>query len=445
MDIYELKKKCLEEIDKNKEKIIEAGKKIYSNPELGYKEVLSTKVASNFLKDLGIDVIENIAITGCLGQVNSKKNGPKIAVMGELDSIICPDHKDSNDIGNMHCCGHNIQVAGMLGCALGIIKSGVLEFLDGKIDFMAVPAEECIDLDFRKKLQSDSKIKYFGGKQELLYRGYFDDVDMSMMFHALNFENNKNCVLKSYTNGFIVKSITFIGKSSHSGISPHLGVNAYTMSTLATNNINAQRDTFRDEDKVRISSIITHGGDVVNVVPSKVTMEAIVRASTVEAMSDANEKVNRAIKAAAFALGGKVIIEDSIGFLPLDSDNNMDAVFRKNFVELVGGNDSSIEDVILTAGSTDFGDISQIMPCIHPWVGGVSGALHTKDYFVSDEEFAYILPAKAMALTLIDLLSDGAKLANNIISNFRPKFNKEEYLEFMDKHTRIYEFDYFNS
>ena len=72
---------------------------------------------------------------------------------------MCPEHKDSNEIGNMHCCGHNIQVAGMLGCALGIINSGALEHLSGKIDFMAVPAEECIDLEFRKTLQDKNEIK----------------------------------------------------------------------------------------------------------------------------------------------------------------------------------------------------------------------------------------------------------------------------------------------
>ena len=148
MDIKELKQRCLEEIDKNKDKIIEAGRKIYTTPELGYKEVQSTKTASDFLKSLGVDVTENIAVTGCMTSLNKEKNGPKIAVMGELDSVMCPEHKDSNEIGNMHCCGHNIQVAGMLGCALGIINSGALEHLSGKIDFMAVPAEECIDLEF---------------------------------------------------------------------------------------------------------------------------------------------------------------------------------------------------------------------------------------------------------------------------------------------------------
>lgn len=442
MDVRELKKLVLDEIDKNKDKIIEAGRSIYETPELGYKEVKSTKTASDFLKSLGVEVVDNIAVTGCMTSLNKDKDGPKIAVMGELDSVVCPDHKDANELGNIHCCGHNIQVAGMLGCAVGIINSGVLEHLDGKIDFMAVPSEECIDLEFRKGLQEKNEIKYVGGKQELLYRGTLDGVDMAMQFHALNFEDGKNCVVKSYTNGFISKHATFLGVASHAGIAPHEGVNALNMATLATNNINAQRETFKDEDKVRISTIINHGGDIVNVVPSKVTIEAMVRAATVEAMMDANEKVNRSLHAAAMALGGEVIIEDTIGYLPLDSDNNMDAVFKRNYLELVGGNEDCIVDVIKSAGSTDFGDISQIIPCIHPWIGGVSGSLHTKDYYISDEELAYIVPAKAMAMTLIDLLVDDAKVAKDVIANFKPTFTKESYLEFMDKNTNTYKYNY---
>ena len=442
MDIKELKRLVLEEIDKNKDRIIEAGRSIYETPELGYKEVKSTKTASDFLKSLGVEVVENIAVTGCMTSLNKDKDGPKIAVMGELDSVVCPDHKDANEIGNIHCCGHNIQVAGMLGCALGIINSGVLKHLDGKIDFMAVPSEECIDLEFRKSLQDKNEIKHVGGKQELLYRGTLDDVDMAMMFHALNFEENKNCVIKSYTNGFISKHATFIGRASHAGIAPHEGINALNMASLATNNINAQRETFKDEDRVRISTVINHGGDIVNVVPSKVTIEAMVRAATVDAMIDANEKVNRSLHAAAMALGGEVIIEDTIGYLPLDSDDSMDFIFKKNYVELVGGSEESIVDVIKTAGSTDFGDISQIIPCIHPWIGGVSGSLHTKDYYISDEELAYIIPAKAMAMTIIDLLGDDAKVAKDIVEKFKPTFTKESYLDFMDKNTNTYKYDY---
>ncbi len=444
MNLDELKKRCLDEIDKNKEEIINVGKEIYKTPELGYKEIKSTKTTVDFFKKLCVDVEENIAVTGCKVSLNKQKPGPKVAVIGELDSIMCSSHKDSTDIGNIHACGHNIQIAGMLGCALGIIKSGVLDYLDGKIDFMAVPAEECIDLEFRKGLQEKNEIKYFGGKQELIYRGHFDDVDMAMMFHSLNFENNKNCVIKSYTNGFIAKSVTFIGKASHAGISPHIGINALKMTELASNNINALRDTFKDEDKIRISWILTNGGDVVNVVPSKASMEFMVRASNVDAMIDANKKINRAIKSAALTLGGKVIIDDFIGYLPMNCDDNMEKVFRKNFINLMNGNENLVEDVITTAGSTDFGDLSQILPCLHPWVGGVAGALHTEEYHIDDEELAYIIPAKAMAMTLIDLLYDKAKVAKEVVSSFKPSFTKDEYLKFIDQYTNIYNFDYTN-
>ncbi|MGL6104879.1 hypothetical protein [Romboutsia sp.] len=183
-------------------------------------------------------------------------------------------------------------------------------------------------------------------------------------------------------------------------------------------------------------------GDVVNVVPSKVTMEAMVRAASIDAMMDANKKINRSLNAAEMALGGEVIIEDCIGYLHLNSDDSMDSVFKKNFVELMGGNDDTITDIIATAGSTDFGDISQLMPCIHPWIGGVSGALHTKDYEMSDEGLAYIVPAKAMAMTLIDLLYDDAKVSKDILNDFNPTFSKDTYLEFMDENTNTYVFNY---
>ena len=82
------------------------------------------------------------------------------------------------------------------------------------------------------------------------------------------------------------------------------------------------------------------------------------------------------------------------------------------------------------------------MPCLHPWIGGVSGALHTKDYTMSDEELAYIVPAKAMAMTLIDLLYDNSKKAKEIIEDFKPSFTKESYLNFMDENTDTHVFDY---
>lgn len=125
----------------------------------------------------------------------------------------------------------------------------------------------------------------------------------------------------------------------------------------------------------------------------------------------------------------------------MDSYKTMDRIFKNNFIELMNSEEGIIDE-IKAAGSTDFGDLSQIIPCLHLWVGGVTGNLHTKDYEISDEELAYIIPAKAMAMTVIDLLFDNAKLANEVIKNFNPKLSKESYLKFMEENTRIYEYDY---
>ena len=145
----ELKEKVVKAIEENKDVIIGAGRKIYANPEFGYKEFETTKTVREFFKnEFGIETEDKIAYTGCRARINEDKQGPKIAVLGELDGISCSEHCDANAIGASHTCGHNVQIAGMLGAAVGLIKSGVYKELDGKIDFMATPAEEFIELAY---------------------------------------------------------------------------------------------------------------------------------------------------------------------------------------------------------------------------------------------------------------------------------------------------------
>lgn len=444
MDINTLKQMCIDEIDKNKDEIINIGRYIYQNPELSYRETKATNLAIKTFKNLGLDVEENIAITGCKVSLNSHKKGIKVAVLGELDALSCPEHKDAKELGAVHCCGHNAQIAGMLGCAIGLVKSGVFKHLDGKIDFLAVPAEEGIELEHRKYLQNNKMITYVGGKQELIHKGYFDDVNIALMFHLGSIVDGKKCIIKGVSNGFIEKAITFIGKSAHSGKSPHLGINAGTMANLAINNINAIRDTFKDEDKIRVHYIINHGGDAVNVVPNKVTMEAMVRANNANAMIDANKKFNRCIEAAALAIGGQAEVEDFIGYLSLETDDNINAIFKQNIIDYLDIKEDEIIDVNIGGGSTDMGDLSQIIPCIHPYIMGATGDFHTKDYILVDEEMVYIKSAKALALTLIDLLYDGAKKGNNVVKNFKPNYTIEQYLQFLKENNVTHKFDYKN-
>lgn len=436
MDKDQLKEMAIKAIDDNKDKIIEVGRKIYANPEFGYKEFETTKTVSDFFKnELKLEVEEKIAYTGCRARLNQDKNGPKIAIMGELDGISCSEHPDANEIGASHTCGHNVQIAGMLGAAVGLIKSGVFKELDGKIDFIATPAEEFIELAYRSQLKKEGLIKYFGGKQELIRKGAFDDVNMGIMFHVVD-TGDKKVLVAPESNGFIGKEVKFIGKEAHAGSAPYEGINALNAAMLGINNVHAQRETFKEADRVRFHPIITKGGDIVNVVPADVRMESYVRARTISSILDANSKVNRALIAGAMAVGAQIEITEIPGYLPIIKHDSMEKVLKDNLY-FMGYNDEDIINGGDFTGSFDFGDVSHIIPTLHPMFGGVNGALHTRNYSIIDEEYAYLAPAKAMALTVIDILYDNAKIGNEILKNFKPAMTKEEYLAYMESNDKV--------
>lgn len=435
MNKEKLKELVIKSINENRDKIIEVGRGIYNAPEYGYKEYKTTEAVANFLnEELNLEVEKNIAVTGCKATLNKDKKGPHISILGELDAISCKEHKDSNEIGASHTCGHNIQIAGMLGATLGLVKSGVLDFLDGKISVMATPAEEFIELEYRQKLKENGEITYFGGKQELVKRGYFDDIDMSIMFHSLDMGENK-ALIGPESNGFIGKKVQFIGKEAHAGSAPYDGVNALNAAMLAINNVNALRETFKESERVRFHPILTKAGDIVNVVPADVHMESYVRARTINGMIDYNEKINKALIAGGMAVGADVKITEIPGYLPILRYRSMDNLFKNNLVHL-GIEEGKIVDGGDFTGSFDFGDISHLMPTLHPMMGGISGALHTRNYQIVDEDLAYIVPAKAMAMTVVDLLFDEAKEANEILKDFKPVMTKEEYLDFLSKYDK---------
>ena len=435
MNINEIKERVVKAIDENRELILKAGQDMYDNPEFGYKEFKGTKIVSNYFKnELGLEVEEGIAYTGCRARSNMDVEGPKVAILGELDAISCSDHLDSNELGAVHACGHHIQIAGMLGAATGLIKSGVLSELGGKIDFMATPAEEFVELGYRTQLRADGKIKYFGGKQEMIYNGTFDDVDMAVMFHALDL-GDKKVLTGPVSNGFIGKTVKFIGKEAHAGSAPHEGINALNAAMLGINNVHAQRETFKESDRVRFHPIITKGGDIVNSVPADVRMEAYVRARTIEGMIDANKKVNRGLTAGAYAVGAEIEITEIPGYLPILRHDSMEDVLEEN-LEYLGLKEDMIKGGDFT-GSFDFGDVSHIMPTLHPMFGGIKGALHTREFKTVDDEAAILMPAKALALTVVDLLFAQGEKAKEILDNFRPAMTKEEYLAFMESNDKV--------
>ncbi len=412
-----MKNKIIKAIDDHREKIISLGEEILRTPELGYKEFKTSERVQKEFEALGIPYRSELAITGVKGTVGNPDAKINICIIGELDAIKCFEHPFANpETGAAHACGHNAQLACMIGAAYGIVKSGVLDEIDGKITFFAVPAEEFVELEYRERLVADGKISRMAGKQELIALGEFDDVDIAMMIHSHALTPVPNVYVEGTSLGFDTKQITFEGKAAH-GSEPFNGVNALNAAMLALMGINANRETFRDEDRVRVHPIITNGGDLVNVVPDKAVIETYVRGATASAIEDASVKVDNAVKAGAMAVGAKCTIKDVKGFDPLIQDANLSKVFEENARLFVS--DENIFHGINMTGSTDMGDLSLIMPAIQPTMGGFDGALHSKEFAIKDKETVYITSSKILALTAYDLLKDGAKRAKEIIENFK--------------------------
>lgn len=426
MQLAEIKQKILAEIDSHSGDIIEIGRQVLKNPELGYfEEKTSALVRGNFEK-MEIPFEYPLALTGVKGKTCSKKEGPTVAIIGEMDALKCSGHPDADSDCVAHACGHNAQIASMLGCAMAI--KNVIDDLCGKVVFFAVPAEEFIEIEKRSELKASGKINYFGGKQQLIAEGAFDDVDIAIMIHAQPDEKEPKVFVRGYNLGFKVKKITFKGKAAH-GSKPHEGTNALNAAALAIIGIHSNRETFKDEERIRIHPIITKGGDVVNSVPDEVVIETYVRGANLEAINKGDNAVNRSITGATQMIGATVSTEDIPGYLPIKESGMLSEIFEKNTAELLGEDKLIFGEEI--TGSTDMGDLSCIIPSIQPSIGGFEGNLHGKEFKVCDEDAAYIIPAKLMALTVAELLYDDAKKAKEIIKNFKPQITKKDYLKYI--------------
>lgn len=432
MDRQELKKSVCQAIAALGPELIALAESIAKEPELGFKEhKTAAKVAAVFDR-YKIPYTPGQALTGVKGRLAGRNSRRTVAVIGEMDAVTCVEHPLADTLtGAAHACGHHAQIAAMIGCGLGLKQAGAMDQLDGDVVLFAVPAEEFVEITYRNRLREEGKIGYLGGKAELIRCGAFDDVDMAMMIHlSTDNDGSRSAHVGGTSNGFIGKMIRYIGREAHAAGAPHEGVNALNAAMLAVMAVNAQRETFRDEDYVRFHPIVTKGGDLVNIVPADVRMESYVRARTLEAMVDANAKVNRALKAGADAVGADIEINDLPGFMPMINDQKMTNLFSANAASLIGP--QGIKQLNHHAASTDMGDLAHIMPVIHPWIGGVTGAAHTRDFKVIDPEMAYIISAQSMAMTVIDLLADQAEKAEEVFSSYKPKMTKQEYLAFMD-------------
>jgi amidohydrolase len=430
MTRQEIKQRVYAAIDRRAEEIIGIGEQIRMHPELGFKEFRTARVVEETLGRLGLAPKGGLALTGVRADVAGRAGaGPTFALLGELDGLVVAGHPVADaQTGAAHACGHNAQVAGLLGAAMGLLDSAALDHLAGRVVFFAVPAEEYGDIEWRVAQARAGRLEFLGGKPELLRLGHFDDVDLAMMIHMTSRPEDGTTGVPVSNNGCIVKTIRYVGRASHAGGAPHQGINALYAAQIGLAAINAIRETFRDEDTIRVHPIITHGGSQVNVIPGEARLETYVRGRTVEAILDANTKVDRAFRAGALALGAKVEIETLPGYMPMTCDATMARMYRESWLPLVG--ESHYRQIGHRTGSTDMGDLSMVMPVLHPYIAGATGSGHGADFQIVDKNLAYLGIAKGLAGMVVDLLADGGAGSREVLEKAKPPMTREQYLTF---------------
>ena len=431
----QIERRIVEIIDRNREKIVEFGRDIHAHAEMGYKEFRTSEKFAAEMEALGLNVTRQLAITG-VKSILKAESGENlcVALIGELDALMIPENASSNpETGAAHCCGHDAQLTGVLGAAIALCDPEVHRALEGDVCFFAVPSEEYGEVEFKDSLMKQGKIRYGGGKSELIRIGAFDDIDLCIAHHS----GVAPLSIGSGTNsGFVSKVVRFKGRASHAAGSPERGINALNAASLGLSAMSMIRETFRDEDHVRVHAIMTKGGDLVNVIPNNVVLEGLVRAMTMEAVRQTETKFDRAYKGAAISMGAGLTISTRPGYLPCIPLEDNSVLLEA--AQIAAPEIEAVETPLHShgGGSTDVGDVQHLMPVLQFRTGGFTGVTHGADFTVVDEETYYMLTAKMFALATYRLLKDKAKCAEGIVNNYHPKLTKQAYIEYMESMIR---------
>ncbi|MGA5692990.1 M20 family metallopeptidase [Cytobacillus pseudoceanisediminis] len=390
--LSELKEAIKKNVEDNKELYLSASHQIHAKPEIGNEEFFASGLLSGILEKEGFEVERAVAghETAFLARKKSGKPGPSIAFLAEYDALP----------GLGHGCGHNI--IGTSSVAAAIALSKVIDETGGEAVVFGTPAEE-------------------GGpngsaKGSFVKRGLLEGIDAALMVHPSNHTRMTSSSLAVDPLDF-----EFIGKPAHAAASPEEGINALDAVIQLFNGINALRQQLKDD--VRIHGIITHGGDAPNIIPEYAKARFFIRASTRTTLNEVTRKVKAVAEGAALATGAKlnvIAFQNEVDNLLLN--RTYDRVFKEVIEDLgetvVDGDRDGI-------GSTDAGNISQMVPTIHPYIkiGADDLVAHTVPFreaaaSVKGDE-ALITGAKGLALTAFQLVTDPELL----------KSIKQEFLE----------------
>ncbi len=423
-------------VDDAGEEILAAERWLWQHPQTGYTEWQAHEYLKEKFEALGYELTPAGDIPGFIADVDTGRPGPKVVIFGELDALEQKGHPCAVD-GMAHSCGHNAQGAALLGIAMALKAPGALDGLCGSIRLCAVPAEEMIQLSFREELRKKGTIRYMGGKPEFMARGLLDGVDIAMMVHAAGGDTKENPFDFSCgkgQNGCMAKTIVYKGRAAHAGGAPHHGINAEYAATLGLSACNALRETFPDRDHIRFHPILMGAQCAVNIIPDEMRIESYVRGATQQAIIRENRKINRALAGAALAMGAQVELHDRPGYAPEYHDPALMKLTEECCATLVGRQHVRFNYEDWGMASSDFGDITSVMPGVQFHATGAVGIGHGVNFAIAEPERLCLNAAKAQLLLAEALLCEDACAAKKIIAEYKPAYASiPEYLAAIDR------------
>jgi amidohydrolase len=370
-----IKKEIIRQVDSIKEDLFALSKRLFENPEIAYQEHRACQWLSQFLEERGFEVevgVGGLETAFFARPKNVELEAPRAAFLAEYDAL--------EKIG--HGCGHNLIAASSLGAAIALKESSN----DHKGSFVIVgtPAEEG-----------------GGGKARLADAGVFKGIDMALMVHP-----GHRYLAGEDSLGRIKAKIEFIGRTAHASAAPELGRNALDAIVCAYNNISALRQQIAPDG--RIHGVITHGGDAPNVIPDYTAGLFYIRAASKDYLKKLFQRFQDCCQGAGLATGCECNVEIQPPSLdPVKRNKALESVCVTN-MEAMG---FSVETKKGPSGSTDLGNLSQIIPALQPFVPICDEhvPLHSVDFAKATQsergKSALLDSAKILALTAYDYLS----------------------------------------
>lgn len=408
-------------IKENRDSLISFGRELFGCPEPGFKEVKTNKILTSFLVQNGIQCRNDLAVTGLRADLGDG-SGRRIALAADMDALYV---RNGEKTYPYHSCGHSIQTAVMAFVMKLLKDGGFVDELGGNVSFIATPAEEFIDFEYREELRKLGKIHYFSGKQNLITQGVFDDVDCVISMH-MNGDQGTLFDIGSTLAGFMVKRAVFLGRASHSGAAPHLGLNALHGANLCMNAISYMKDQFPKEAGLQIHPVISETTGSVNIIPDRVVLESYIRANTLEELMKAGEKFDLCAVHSAKALGLECRIENETGYMPLKQSDELNQVIHRHMLEICG--EDKIVKGVISGASGDVGDLGYLLPTVQFGFSGMKGRFHSSEFTIVDEENAYVNTARVVLKSVCDLLAHPEICAKENDYMERKKFYMDHWL-----------------